>query len=120
FRDVARAVVLARKAVAQAKDHAPYRTLLGVALYRAGDWQAAAEALRQAQELGKGVEPGTWLVLAMARWRLGERDEAQRLYDQAVARMDQNAGWQKDRTQRDVLRGLRAEAAELLGVRKKD
>jgi hypothetical protein len=46
----------------------------------------------------------------MARWRLGQRDEARAWYDKAVAWMEKNQP--KD----EGLRRFRAEAATLLGL----
>lgn len=47
----------------------------------------------------------------MAHWQLGDKDQAQKSYDQAVQWMDKN----NPNAQR--LRRLRAEAEELLGTK---
>jgi hypothetical protein len=49
--------------------------------------------------------------LAMAQWHQGNQEEARKLYDQAVAWMDQNQPENKE-----LLR-FRAEAEALLGVK---
>jgi tetratricopeptide (TPR) repeat protein len=76
FRDPGRAVRLAREAVNRSPGAAPWNTL-GVALYRAGDWKAAIEALEKSEAL----EPGKHLAfngffLAMAHMQRGDRNRA--------------------------------------------
>jgi hypothetical protein len=51
-----------------------------------------------------------WFFLAMAYCQLGDAQNAQHWYDQAVAWMDQNKPYDGQ------LRGIRTEAAALLGV----
>jgi tetratricopeptide (TPR) repeat protein len=111
FRDPARAVELARKAVELAPQQASIRNTLGVAHYRAGDWKAAIVALEKAEAL----RPDAYFAfngffLAMAHGKLGHNDEARAWYDKAVAWMAKNKP--KD----DELIGFRAEAAALLGL----
>lgn len=62
-------------------------------------------------QLRNGGDSNDWFVLAMAHWRLGDKDEARRRFDQAVRWMDKNQP-----TGRDLGR-FRAEAARLLGVK---
>jgi serine/threonine protein kinase len=83
-RDAGRAVELAKKAVGLARRAGNLRTTLGVAHYRAGDWEAARAALVQATELRGGGDGFDWLFLAMANGRLGQRDEARAWYRQAA------------------------------------
>jgi tetratricopeptide (TPR) repeat protein len=109
FRDPPSAVALARKAAKQAPRDPQVRNTLGVALYRAGDWSAAIEALEESSRLGGG-DPYDWFFLAMARWRKGERDKARRLYDQAV-------GWMASHCPDDEdLRRFRVETEETLNI----
>jgi tetratricopeptide (TPR) repeat protein len=84
---------------------------LGVAQYCAGNWKVAITALEKSMELRKGGDSFDWFILAMAQWQLGQKDEARKRYDQAVAWMDKN------RPQNKELRRFRAEATELLGVK---
>jgi uncharacterized protein HemY len=84
IRDAARAVELAKKAVKLEPNREGYWDTLGVALYRSGDWDGAAEALRRSRELMGRDDPGTVLVLAMAQWRRGRPDEARALFDEAA------------------------------------
>jgi len=113
-RDPARAVELARKAVDMAPRAGRHRYTLGFALYRNGDWEAAIEALEKAEALGPiGALPSNGFFLAMARWQLGQTDEARAWYDKAAAWMENKAPNIPDLV--DLVR-FRAEAAALLGV----
>jgi tetratricopeptide (TPR) repeat protein len=118
-RDPERAVRLAQ----QATIHKPptnmtagsYWLTLGVAHYRAGNWQQTLDALQKGQDLQQSAASRDWFFHAMAHWQLGNRDEARRYYDLA----DYGMGWFGPSYQTAELRGLNAEAAELLGVKKK-
>jgi serine/threonine protein kinase/Flp pilus assembly protein TadD len=108
--DAREAVRLAEKAAEQAPAAANVWNTLGVARYRVGDDTAAIEALEKSEELGRGREFGfNAFVLAMARWRLGERDEARRLYDRA-------AEWMTKYKPDDELRQFRVEAEAVIGA----
>jgi WD40 repeat protein/Flp pilus assembly protein TadD/tRNA A-37 threonylcarbamoyl transferase component Bud32 len=111
FRDVAQAIVLAKSAV-ELKPSAPRSwTILGVALYRAGNWQGAATALEQSLQLQPaGPNPLNWLFLAMAHEQMGDKIKARKWYDQAVEWMDKNPRPHGN----DLLRPFREEATELL------
>src|SRR5262249_28523428 len=54
FRDPPRAVALAKKVTERQPNDDSYWTTLGVAYYRAGDWQAAIEALSKAAAMSDG------------------------------------------------------------------
>src|SRR5262249_26235630 len=102
------AVELARKGVELAPKARGIWNTLGAALYRAGDWQAAIQALEKSMELSKGGNSFDWFFLAMARWQLGEKDKAREFYDRAVQWMEKN------RPKNEELHRFRAEASELL------
>jgi tetratricopeptide (TPR) repeat protein len=85
-------------------------TVLGMARYRAGEWQAAATALETAARFRRGRDSSTYFFLAMSHWRLGQMDKAQEWYDKAVEWMDRNKPHDEE------LKRFRAEAAALLGV----
>jgi hypothetical protein len=104
-------VGLARRLVALAPRKANYWRTLGLAYYRAGEYEAAAAALQRPREL-EFVDSAARFALALVHWRLGQREEAARWYRDGLAKMED----QED--DRDV-RGLRDEAAELLGVKNK-
>jgi serine/threonine protein kinase/WD40 repeat protein/Flp pilus assembly protein TadD len=108
-RDPGRALALARRAVDLDPDEGDSWNTLGVAQYRAGDWRGAIKTLEQAIAL-HGRTSHDEFFLAMARWQLGERDEALRLYDRAIEWM------QKNRPNDEELRRFRAEAAAMLGI----
>jgi serine/threonine protein kinase len=112
LRDPGRALKLAKKAVELAPEAGDYRNTLGVARYRAADWKGAVRELTRSMELREGGDPTDWLFLAMAHWRLGDREKGRAWYDQAVHWMEEN------RRQDEELRCFRAEAAELLGIKK--
>jgi serine/threonine protein kinase/Flp pilus assembly protein TadD len=115
FRDPRRAVELAKKAVELAPDKGMYCNTLGAAHYRASDWQAAVNTLNKSMELRNGGDSYDWFFLAMAHWQLSNKDEARKLYDQAVQWMDENDA------KNEELHRFRAEAAELLEIEiKKD
>jgi uncharacterized protein HemY len=107
-RNPPRAVELARKAVELAPKARMIWNTLGAAQYRAGDWKAAIQALEKSMELSKGGDSFDWFFLAMAHWRLGEKDKARAWYDRAVQWTDKN------QPANEELRRFRAEAAELL------
>ena len=111
------AVELARTAVELGPNEGDLRTVwetLGVAHYRAGDWEGAVLALKKSMEV-RNRRPGTRyvFVLSMACWKLGNKDEARKWYTAALA-------WTETRFPKhaEVLR-FRAEAAALLGLSEK-
>jgi tetratricopeptide (TPR) repeat protein len=106
-RDPDRAVSLAREAV-ELRPREGYQNTLGAALYRAGDWKDAIATLEKSMELRNGGDSLDWFFLAMAHWKLGEKEQACRWYDKAVEWMDRN------QPKNEELRRFRAEAAELL------
>jgi superkiller protein 3 len=115
FRDPARAVELAKKAVAlRPKDGTMWNTL-GAAHYRAGNWKEAVAALEKSMELlrNKGGDISGWFFLAMAHWQLGEKEKARDWYSTAEKWMDQI------QPKNEALRRFRAEAAELLKIEAK-
>jgi tetratricopeptide (TPR) repeat protein len=114
FRDRKRAVTLATKAVELAPKSWHIRNTLGVAYYRAGEWRDAVVALEKSMEMNNGGISHDWFFLAMAHWRLGDREQGRTWYDKAVAGMDKSwtYPWEEEELKR-----FRAEAAELLGVK---
>jgi WD40 repeat protein/tetratricopeptide (TPR) repeat protein len=111
FRDVPRAVELAKKAVELAPSAYRAWSALGAACYRAGDWKAAIEALEKSRELRHGGDSFAWFFLAMAHWQMDQKGEARKWYAQAVQWMD------KTQPQNPELHRFRAEAEELLGIK---
>jgi uncharacterized protein HemY len=114
LRDPKRAIQLARDNLARLP-RGPWLEVnrcwhtLGVAQYRAGNWQASDEALTRG---GLQVSDGpAAFVRAMTLWQLGKKKEAREFYDGTVRWMDKNKP--KDLE----LRRFRAEAAALLGLK---
>jgi tetratricopeptide (TPR) repeat protein len=114
LRDPGRAVALAQKAVELEPENGEIWNTLGVAFYRAGDCKAAIEALEKSEELARGKYLA-WnaFFLAMAHWKLGEKEHARQRYDQAVSWME------KKRLRDEELLRFRAEAEELLTAKEK-
>jgi len=109
-RDSERAVEAARKGVGLAPEEAYLWTALGVALYSAGQYEAALEALETAMDLPDGGDGYDWFFVAMARHRLGMED-ANEWFDKAVA-------WAHEHEPDDEeLRRFQVQAEEVLGVR---
>ncbi len=111
-----KALSLAREAAELAPKSSLAWQVLGWVHYRTGDWKASIEALEKScalQDNPKGGDAGQWFVLAMAHWKLAEKEKARELYDRAVQWMD------KYQAQNQELRRFRAEAADLLGIEKK-
>jgi tetratricopeptide (TPR) repeat protein len=110
-RDGKRAVELAKEAVEFDPKDGNYWSTLGVAQYRVGEWKNGIDALTKSDELRKGeMFSFNAFFLAMAHWQLGEKEEARKSYDQAVAWMEKN------QPEDDELRRFREEAATLLNV----
>jgi tetratricopeptide (TPR) repeat protein/serine/threonine protein kinase len=110
LRDAARAIELAEKAVELAPENGRTWNSLGVARYRAAQWQPAIDALKKSIELEGEGDAVHCFFLAMAQWQLGERDAARKYYDQAVAWIEKNA------VEHPMLVRFRAEADKLLGI----
>jgi tetratricopeptide (TPR) repeat protein len=108
FRDPGRAVELAKKAVNSLPSDPVSWCTLGVAYYRAGNWQASVEALGESIKRRNHRDNTDLFFLAMALWQRGDRAEADRYYAQAVKSM----GKTDDRDME--VRRFRAEAEALM------
>ncbi|HEV3445114.1 MAG TPA: tetratricopeptide repeat protein [Gemmataceae bacterium] len=111
YREPVRAVELAKRIVNRAPKAGAAWNTLGVALCRAGDWQAALQALNKSMELSRGGTAFDWFFLAMTQWHLGEKEKAHQQFAKAVQWMDKN------QPNNEELRRFRTEAAELLGLK---
>jgi serine/threonine protein kinase len=111
FRNSARAVVLAEKALAQFPKNAYYCGVLGVAQYRNGQWREAIGSLEKANRLRPYRYEGYLFYQAMAHWRLGEKEAARACYDEAAASMKA-----RDYPAHLMCRN-HAEARELMGIK---
>jgi tetratricopeptide (TPR) repeat protein len=110
-RDPAKALALARRAVALAPEEATYLNTLGVALYRGGQYREAVATLEKSLAAGKGQADAFDLYfLAMAHHRLGETGRARECYDRARKWAPEGL----DPAQREELRAFRQEAKAVL------
>ena len=83
--------------------------VLGLAHYRAGNWQDAVDAFTTSMQRKNLQYKQTWFVLAMAYWRLGDTEQARKWYD---ASFERGFGEFTSHQQR-------IEAAALLGIEEK-
>jgi tetratricopeptide (TPR) repeat protein len=111
FRDPAQAIRAGQTAAKLEPGEVSVWTSVGIAHSRAGDWQAAVAALEKATPRGGGS--ADWLFLAMAHWRLGDKDKARQWYDRVPRGLPGGSEAFHVR-----YAGFRAEAAALLGVDK--
>jgi eukaryotic-like serine/threonine-protein kinase len=119
-RDPSLAVELAKQAIRQLPGEAGCWNTLGVAHYRAGNWEESLAALQKSMDLGKGGDSFDWVFVAMAHWQLGNHDEANKAYEQALHWLEKNKeALEKDKEHAEELRRFRAEAEEILGLKKK-
>jgi tetratricopeptide (TPR) repeat protein len=119
-RDAGQAVELAKKVSELAPKDGNAWKVLGAAQYRAGDWKAAIEALQKANQLKDGGDGYEWFYLAMAHWKLGDKAQARKWYDQAIQWIEKEnprPGFVFGGKGGEQLRRLRIEAAALLGVK---
>jgi tetratricopeptide (TPR) repeat protein len=109
IRNPRRAVALAKRAVGRVPKKAAYWNTLGVAHFRAGDWNAAKDALHESMRIRNGGDSLDWFFLAMAEWQLGQKDQARDWFDKSVKWME------KHKPRDSELDRMRTEAAALMG-----
>jgi serine/threonine protein kinase/Tfp pilus assembly protein PilF len=109
FRDPQEAVEFAKRAVKLAPQDGVYLNTLGVAHYRAGDWQTALGELQKARGLHGNVGDFNEFFLAMCYRRQGDHDAARKWYTKAVEQME------KMHFSDDRFIPIRAETEQLLG-----
>jgi tetratricopeptide (TPR) repeat protein/tRNA A-37 threonylcarbamoyl transferase component Bud32 len=108
LRDPLRAVDFARKAIAIAPRNPQYWHTLGVAQYRAGQWQAALESLKNSMLLQNGGDGLDWYFVALANWQVGDKISARDYFRRAE-------DWKtKEHVGADDLQGLDREVAQLV------
>ena len=118
MRDPARAIELATPAVEKSPKTAIFRGTLGTARYRTGDWKQSIADLGKAISLRKPDDPekaDEGFFLAMAHWQLGDKDKAREWFDKSVQWIEKKG--KKDNAE---LKRFRAEAAELLEIKKQE
>jgi serine/threonine-protein kinase len=109
LRNPSRALELAKSAVERAKNNAACWNTLGVASYRASDWNGAKAALEKSISL-QSYTSFNGFFLAMAEAQLGHSDAAMREFDRALRWM------QTVKPDDEVLRRFRAEAVQVLKI----
>jgi tetratricopeptide (TPR) repeat protein len=109
-RDPGRAIKLVKPLVEPPFGNAPASLVLGVAHYRAGDWKAAVTTLSKSVQQHEGLQNGAGFFLAMAYWRLGEKNRAREQCEGAIYWTDQC------RPKDPELLRFHAEAVRLLGL----
>jgi tetratricopeptide (TPR) repeat protein len=109
-RNPAAAIDPAKKAVELVPEDGKHWSILGGAYYRAGQWDAALQALREA---GRHSQPGQRMdlfFLAMTYWKLDNKTEARKQYGEAEA-------WRRRHVPNMAEPAVFArEAAQLLGM----
>jgi serine/threonine protein kinase/Tfp pilus assembly protein PilF len=109
FRDPPLAVALADQAVQRDPQEGAYWNTLGIACYRAGQWDRARSALEKSMELREGGDAHDWFFLAMTHVRQGDIDRGR-------AWLEKASRWMRQHGRRDEnLTRYRAEAEALLG-----
>jgi serine/threonine protein kinase len=119
FRNAGQAAELAQQAVNHAPEVKLSWIVLGIGRYRSGNWNGTLDALDQSRKLSQGasdIQRSLFssmeaFYLALAHWRLKQKEEATHWYEKAVEEMQKGGSQIRD------LQNLKAEAAELLGIK---
>jgi serine/threonine protein kinase len=111
--DPAQGFALATKATELEPLNWYFQNTLGVAAYRDGKWETAAEIFKRSTTSTGGAAHDLFF-LAMTYWQQGSKKEAREMYEMAVARADKSAD-KYNPYELEELSRFRAEAAALLG-----
>ncbi len=112
IRDAKRAVEYAKRAVELAPRQGLFWNSLGVAYYRAGEWEEAKDALYRSMELRNEGDSFDWFFLCLVHLKLGDKGRAHDWYDRAV-------DWfHTHRPNDEELYHFQVEASEALGLPK--
>jgi WD40 repeat protein len=118
FRDPAKALAPAVRAVELAPGNPVALNTLGVVYYRLGRWKEAIETLRASGRASRdGPTAYDLFFLALAYGETGQKELAGDCFDRAERRWRTQA--RPAAHEASELRAIRAEAAELLGVKEK-
>jgi tetratricopeptide (TPR) repeat protein len=121
-RDTRQAVRLAHRAVNLQSDASEYRYTLATVQYRNGSWQESMTSLDGLKKREGQWEASAWLLVAMNRHRLGQREAAREALREAHKRIeDQQSKAESNplirlqlEMSRPALDGLRREAESLI------
>jgi serine/threonine protein kinase/tetratricopeptide (TPR) repeat protein len=117
FSDPRRALELANAAVQQAPKAGYIWNTLGLVQYRNGNFREAVRTLEKSMELGSGGDSFDRVLLAMAHWRLGNKDEAHKWYSSAVHWEKTNEQHAQDEALCQDLKLFLDEAANMMGIK---
>lgn len=109
LRNLDRALELAEHAV-ELEPTSNCLNTLGTVLYYRKEYEESIETIKHAMELDGGDDGSNNLVLAMAHWKIGDREESREQYELAVSWIAANTP-----DDEEMLR-FKAEASELLGI----
>lgn len=84
IRDAKGAVQYAKRAVEIAPKDGNFWNTLGVAYYRAGEWEEAKDALYRSMELRNEGDSFDWFFLGLVHLKLGDPKRARDWYDRSV------------------------------------
>jgi tetratricopeptide (TPR) repeat protein len=110
FRDSDKALTYAKRAVEISPDEGTYWNTLGVAQYRAGNWEEAMKALDRSMELRDQGDSFDWYFVAMVQAKMVQTEQARQWYDKAVAWNEETQPGEEE------LHRFRGEATEVLGL----
>jgi hypothetical protein len=110
LREPRAAVEHARRATEIEPGQGNFWNTLGVACYRAGEWDEARRALRRSMDLRGGGDSFDWFFLALVHLKHGQLDQAREWYDKAVRAYIKNQPNDRE------LRRFHIEAAQALGL----
>ncbi|MEX2169555.1 MAG: protein kinase [Pirellulales bacterium] len=111
LRNLEQATELATRGTELAPGDAASWYTLGVVHYAAGRWDEARVSLEKSLDIQPEGGGSVLFLLAMTQFQLGDRIAAESCYGQAVEWIEKNG------PNNSELRRLRAEAAELLGIK---
>jgi tetratricopeptide (TPR) repeat protein len=112
-RDPARALEMVRRALERQPDNPVFLNTLGAALYRNGEYAAAAATLEKSRIAGGGKGDGFHLFfLAMCHARLQDPIQARECFDRAVKWCETRKGLSPQHV--EELKAFRAEAEQVL------
>src|SRR5205085_7700988 len=83
-RDMKSAIKHARRATQMKPDVGDYWYTLAMAQYRHGDWRQSLASLETVKAKDGGFDASAWLLVAMNRHQLGQKDEARGAWRKAV------------------------------------
>jgi len=110
------AVELYRKANDIKPENWDYLNGLGVAHYRAGQWEEAITALTKSTELPGGEHSRNFFFLSMAHWQSGNKAAGANWYNKAIEWI-QKSNIDTEQWLRSSLYSFYLEAAELMGIK---